>query len=135
QEKKGCLMPNNKGRRRRFGAVRKLPSGQFQARYQGPDGAMYPADRTFPTQTDAEVWLSVKEAEITSGDWINPNSGKILLSTYAADWIAERPGLRPKTVKLYRYLLRCHLAPTLGDKTIAEIKEGNVRRWRKTLLD
>jgi integrase len=47
----------------------------------------------------------------------------------------SRPGLRPKTIRLYRYLLRCHLAPTLGDKTIAEIKESSVRRWRKKLLD
>jgi integrase len=96
---------------------------------------MYPADRTFPTQTDAEVWLSVKEAEIVNGDWINPDSGKILFSKFAADWIEERPGLRPKTVKLYRYLLRCHLAPTFGGETIAEIQEGSVRRWRKKLLD
>jgi integrase len=128
-------MPNNKGRRRRFGAVRKLPSGQWQARYKGPDDTMHAADRTFPTQTDAEVWLSVKEAEIVSGDWINPDSGKILLGKYAADWIDERPGLRPKTIKLYRYLLRCHIAPTLGEKAIAEIKEATVRRWRTTLLD
>ncbi len=39
------------------------------------------------------------------------------------------------TIKLYRYLLRCHLAPTFGPKAIAEIREGNVRTWRKKLLD
>ena len=33
-------MPNTKGRRRRFGAVRELASGQWQARYRGPDGIM-----------------------------------------------------------------------------------------------
>ena len=47
-------MPNSKGRRRRFGAVRRLPSGQWQARFRGPDGLMYPADTTFPTKTAAE---------------------------------------------------------------------------------
>ena len=31
-------MANAKGRRRRFGALRQLPSGQWQARYRGPDG-------------------------------------------------------------------------------------------------
>lgn len=128
-------MPNSKGRRRRFGAVRKLPSGQWQARYKGPDGTMHAADHTFPNLTDAEVWLTVKEAEIVNGDWINPDSGKVLFGNYAVDWIEERPGLRPKTVRLYGYLLRYHLAPTFGDKTIAEIRESNVRRWRKKLLD
>lgn len=28
-------MANNKGRRRRFGAIRRLPSGPYQARYRG----------------------------------------------------------------------------------------------------
>lgn len=31
---------------------------------------------------------------------------------YATTWIEEHPGLRPKTIELYRYLLRCHLLPT-----------------------
>lgn len=55
-------MANTKGRRRRFGAIRQLPSGQWQARYRGPDGLMRPADTTFPTKTDAEVWLIRKRS-------------------------------------------------------------------------
>ena len=56
-----------------------------------------------------DVWLTVKEAEIVNGDWLNPDDGKIQLADYAATWISERSGLRPKTVELYRYLLRKHL--------------------------
>lgn len=128
-------MANKKRRRRRFGAVRELPSGQWQARYQGPDGLMRPADTTFPTKTDAEVWLTRKEAEILDGDWINPDAGKVLLTTYAAAWIEERPNLRPKSIALYRYLLRRHITPYFEFKSVAEIKEAHVRRWRKSLLD
>ncbi len=129
------MMANKKARRRRFGAVRELPSGRWQVCYRGPDGLMRPADKTFATKTDAEVWLTHKEAEILNGDWINPDAGKVLLSAYGAAWIEERPNLRPKTVTLYRYLLRCHIAPHFGIKTVAEIKEAHVRRWRKDLLD
>ena len=89
-------MPNSKGRRRRFSAVRQLPSGQWQARYRGPDGLMYLAEKTFPTKTAAEVWLTRKEAEILDGDWINPEAGKILLTDFGTAWIEERPGLRPQ---------------------------------------
>jgi hypothetical protein len=32
---------------------------------------------TFATKTDAEVWLTLKEAEIRNGDWINPDDGKV----------------------------------------------------------
>jgi hypothetical protein len=124
-------MPNEKERRRRFGAVRQLPSGQWQARYRGPDDIMRSADHTFQTKTDAEVWLTRKEAEILEGDWINPDAGKVLLVDFGNSWIDERPGLRPKTITLYRYLLRAHIAPHFEGKTVAEIKEGGIRRWRK----
>ena len=47
----------------------------------------------------------------------------------------ESNGLRPKTVDLYRYLARKHLAQVLGPVPIADILPGHVRRWRKHLLD
>ena len=74
---------------------------------------MRPADTTFPTKTDAEVWLTRKEAEILNGDWINPDAGKVLLADYGTAWIEERANLRPKTIRLYRYLLRCHITAAL----------------------
>ena len=49
--------------------------------------------------------------------------------------IEERPGLRPKTIELYRYLLRYHLDPPFSTRALADIKEPQVRRWRKNLLD
>ncbi|WP_207944404.1 tyrosine-type recombinase/integrase [Actinomadura rubrisoli] len=53
--------------KQRFGRVRKLPSGRFQARYPGPDGYDRPAPSTFATKRDAEQGLVLKEAEITRG--------------------------------------------------------------------
>ena len=128
-------MGNARGRRRRFGAVRQLKSGQWQARYRGPDGLMRPADRTFPSKTDADVWLTRKEAEILNGAWMDPEMGRVPLPVYAAAWIDERPGLRPKTIRLYRYLLRRHLTPTFKSRAVAEITDAQVRSWRKQLLD
>jgi Phage integrase, N-terminal SAM-like domain len=128
-------MPNTHGRRRRFGAVRQLGSGQWQARYRGPDGIMRPADQTFSSKTGAERWLTTKEAEILNGDWLDPDAGRIHFGDYATAWIDERPGLRPKTIETYRYVLGSHLLPTLGNRMLAEIKEAHVRRWRKAVLD
>lgn len=128
-------MPNAKGRRRRFGTIRRLPSGRFQARYAGPDGVVRPADDTFATKGEAEAWLTLKEAEILEGDWIDPDAGEILIPDYAATWIEERPGLRPKTVTNYRSVLRCHIAPHLANVTVGELTLAQVRRWRMKLLD
>jgi hypothetical protein len=121
--------------KRRFGRIRQLPSGRFQARYTGPDGVDRPAPETFATKTDAEVWLTRKEAEILDDEWIDPDAGKITLGKYGRDWIDERPNLRLRTVELYGYLFRAHLVPTFDDKALSEIKDPHVRRWRKKLLD
>src|ERR1022692_1768358 len=132
---KGRLMPNARGRRRRFGSVRQLRSGQWQARYQDPEGILRPAERTFPTKTQAEQWLTRTEADLLAGDWTDPDAALITFREYATDWIDERPGLRPKTIEVYRYVLGRHLLPSLGTKALSEIKEAQVRRWRRSLLD
>jgi hypothetical protein len=62
----------------------------------GPDGVMRPADRTFPSKTDAESWLTRNEAEVLDGEWINPDAGKVLLTSYGAAWIGERPSRRAR---------------------------------------
>ena len=121
--------------KRRFGRVRRLPSGRWQARYPGPDGTDRPAPETFPGKTAAEIWLTMKEAEIRNGDWIDPGAGAVLVSDYGEAWIAERPGLRPKTVTLYRYLLRACIVSYFQTAKVSDIKLAAVRRWRKKLLD
>jgi hypothetical protein len=128
-------MANSKGRRRRFGSIRKLPSGRYQARYPGPDSVMRPADDTFATKTEAATWLTTKEAEILDDEWIDPDAGLVLVPDYAATWIEERPGLRPKSVKNYRSLLGCHIAPHLATVTVGELTLARVRHWRKKLLE
>ncbi|HEX6454177.1 MAG TPA: tyrosine-type recombinase/integrase [Trebonia sp.] len=67
--------------------------------------------------------------------WINPDAGAVLVTDYAATWIEERPGLRPKTILIYKGLLRSHIAPHLDTDTIAEVTLASVRRRRKKLLD
>ena len=64
-------MPGQKSRH--FGNIRKLPSGLYQARYRGPDGRMRSAPHTFARKSDAASWLTLKEAEIRQGDWIDPD--------------------------------------------------------------
>ncbi|MFB4318373.1 hypothetical protein [Actinomadura sp. 21ATH] len=121
------------GKKRRFGRVRKLPSGRYQAHYQGPDGIDRPAPNTFATKTDAERWLVLKEAEISRNEWLDPDAGKVPFEVYAKQWIDDRV-LKPRTEGLYRGLLRNHLIPTFGNFDLVDIREADVRRWRKERL-
>lgn len=119
---------------RSFGTVRRLPSGRWQARYPGPDGRRRSAPYTFDTKTAAGRWLRLTEAEVTRGDWMDPEVGRVTLQDYAERWIRERPGLRPRTVELYRWLLGKHIAPYLGGMEVGRLTTALVRRWRAELL-
>ena len=78
-------------------------------------------------------WLSFKEVEIRSGDWIDPDASRILFGGYAKQWIHDRV-LKVRTEELYRGLLRNHLLSVFGNVRMGDIDEAAVRRWRKERL-
>lgn len=121
-------------KRRRFGRVRQLPSGRVQARYPGPDGVDRPAPHTFPDRKSAERWLTLKEAELMTGEWIDPGEGTVLLRDYATMWVAQRAGLRIRPRQEYARLVRIHISPKLGGLALADVTPGRVRAWYSGLL-
>jgi integrase len=125
-------MANKKGHRR-FGNLRKLPSGRWQARYRGPDGLMRSAPETFGSKRDAEQWLTVIDAEILRGDWSDPLAGRVPLGEYGQRWIEEHR-LGQRTREEYDSLWRRHIGPYLDRIELTEISTDTVRSWRATLL-
>lgn len=121
--------------KRRFGRVRQLPSGRWQARYHGPDGIDRAAPGTFERRADADRWLATIEDQVVHGDWLDPDAGLVPLDEYGPRWIAERAGLRPRTRQLYEGLFRRHIGPTLGQLPLSGITPDRVRSWRAGLLD
>jgi integrase len=121
-------------KRRRFGKVRKLPSGRWQASYLGPDGHRRTAPDTFDTKTAADQYLVNVESLMMRDEWTDPLRGRIKFGDYAAVWIAERPGLRTRTIELYRWLLNKHIAPYLGAVELGKLKTPLIRQWRAERL-
>jgi len=126
-------MANREGHRR-FGSIRRLPSGRLQIRYPGPDGRMRTGQETYERSSDADRALVLIEAQLTKGEWTDPDRGKVKLADYAATWIAQRPNLRPRTVDLYRWLLKKHIAPHLGGVPVGKLSTAMIREWRAALL-
>lgn len=125
-------MADKRKRRETFGAVRKLPSGRYQASYLGPDGRRHVAPRTFDTLGDSRAWLSRKRADIASDAW-RPSAGPVGFRTYAAEHIATRTNtrgesLKPRTRDEYLRLLDGPLTE-FHDLPIASIRPEQVRRW------
>jgi hypothetical protein len=86
--------------RRRFGRVRKLPSGRWRARYPGPDGRDRAVSNTFATKTDAARFLAAVEVDMGRGVWLDPLRSGVTLREYSQAWLAERTVRgRPLTVR------------------------------------
>lgn len=123
-------MPPRRKRRRSYGSIRKLPSGRYQARYPGPDGHLRPADRTFPTIADADVWLARKRVEIEEGRWIDPAHGAMTVQDWGARWLASvTPQLKHTTQAGYRSLITSRINPALGDQELSSLRPIAVTEW------
>ena len=115
--------------RRRFGAIRKLPSGRWQARYRDETGRYQTAPHTFPAKADADRWLANVEREMMRGTWVDPRGAEVLLEEWAEHYIATAIHLKPKTVAGYESLLRSVILPRFGTTPIGSIRTMAVRRW------
>ncbi len=122
---------------RRFGSLRRLPSGRYQRRYVGPDQQSHRAPVTFSSKGDAETFLATVRADIARSTWQPPTRRPdrvLTLEEYADEWLASRSReLKPRTTVLYRGLLDRHLYPTIGSKRLDEISPASVRAWHSRL--
>jgi integrase len=125
---------SEKRRRRRFGWIRKLRSGRYQASYLGPDGQRRNAPHTFSTKADASRFLTMAESEMIRGTWTDPERAKIRLGEYGRLWIDQRTGLRPRTVDLYRWLFGKYVQQQLGRVRLIDLDPPLIRQWRHELL-
>ena len=124
---------------RRFGALRKLPSGRWQARYWSPSGARMTADRTFGTKTEAALFLDQVEVDQHRGVWHDPAAARsIRVREWAWRWFDQHAAtLRTSTVDSYKGLLEtCVLDRTvlnkpvgLGDLGLSALTPIRVGEW------
>ena len=73
--------------RRRFGAIRRLPSGRYQVRYRTADGRYVTAPTTFDTKADAGRYLSKIETDMLRGEWADPRLGRTTFGEWADRWL------------------------------------------------
>lgn len=128
----------------RWGAVRKLPSGRYQASYM-VNGERFPADTTFSTQDAAEAWLRGVRTDIERGVWRNPRivaqeaaeadlkAEAEKFGDYARTWVEQRVSskgrpLALKTRREYERQLRVGLSRFSRDR-IPAITPARVRAW------
>ena len=114
------------GRRTR-GAVDRLPSGRWRARFTTSDGRRLTA--TLATKADADAWLAAQATDVGRGVWVDPRRGRTTLGEYAQRWLAQRTDLRPRTRDDYEDIIRVHIAAKLGNQQMGKISPADVRSW------
>jgi integrase len=122
-------------RRRTWGTLRPLPSGNIRASYTADDGCVYYATRTFSTKMDAEAWLADERKLLDRGEWTPPGDRAklaaltgVTLREYTEQWLEHRD-LTPKTYALYSRLLDSRILPDLGDEILRAVTPARVRAW------
>lgn len=127
-------MPQKKRRPASSGAIRKLPSGRYQARFRGPDGVMRPAGLTFDDKATASAWLAAQMRDVELGIWSAPEEKQRVgtFRAYATAWLATRD-LKPSTRALYADLLEDVIFPGLGHYPLDRITVTTVGHWYDSL--
>ena len=128
--------------RRSFGAIRKLPSNNYQAGFKDLDGNTQIAPQTFKTREAADHYLATKQAEQIAeqearkaGRWLlDKDRGAIALSDYIARHFATKQDWADRTRELNERLAkRWILSPVeghcLADKNLDSITPLMVREW------
>src|ERR1700685_4555595 len=115
-----------------WGSTRKLPSGRWQARYRIDGKWRRPPPPSRPKR-DADAFLAATRADLERGTWLPPERGKVMLRDYAAQWLAQKPNLRPRSREQYEIALRRHILPRLGERELSQISPSIVRSWHASL--
>jgi integrase len=113
--------------RRRFGAIRRLPSGRYQVRYRTADGRYVTAPTTFEAKADAGRYLSKIETDMLRGEWADPRLGRTSFNEWADRWLDSTVNLRANTKDGYRSILRRYLRPAFGSYPLGRIDVLAVR--------
>jgi integrase len=106
--------------------VQKRPDGRWRARYRDAAGKEH--SRHFKRKLDAQRWLDEVTASIVTGQYVDPNAGRILFRDYAEPWRAAQVH-RPSSQAHVETMLRRHAYPFFGERQIATILPSEIQAW------
>jgi integrase len=95
-------------------------------------GDVSPARPSAPRATRL-AWLATREADIVRGTWVAPPTGKVTFGDYSQLRLQRQGHLRPRTRQLYEFLLRKHIDPTFGPRSLTAIANSEVVAWYRSL--
>ncbi|MGW2820856.1 tyrosine-type recombinase/integrase [Streptomyces sp. NPDC001443] len=107
---------------------------RYRARYIGPDGSE--KSKSFPDRKkrDAERWLANIEADMSRGDYVAPDAGKVTFEQYTTQWMTTQI-TDPLTRESVESRLKLHAIPHLGTRPMGSFTPSHLRAWLRALED
>lgn len=97
---------------------------RWRARYRDAEGRQ--RSRSFARKVDAVRFLTLVQADLLRGTYLDPGRSRTALSVYAGLWLGSL-SVRPSTRRTYDSHLRTWILPALGARTLASITPTDVR--------
>ena len=114
------------------GSIHREPNGKWRARYRNPEGR--DRSQNFGRKIDAERFLVSVEHSKQTGSYIDPSAGKITFKSYAEKWRVEQIHRRGTEAQIETNL-RLHIYPRIGHRAIASIRQSEIQRLIKAMIE
>ncbi|MFD5205733.1 tyrosine-type recombinase/integrase [Streptomyces anulatus] len=99
---------------------------RWVVRYREPGGrTARQREKSFDRRRDAVDFATKVEGDKRENLYVDPNAGKVSLRTYATDWLAEAT-VSVGTFESYERILRLHVVPHMGRKTISQVTAADI---------
>jgi hypothetical protein len=105
---------------------------RWRARYRDAEGRQ--RSRSFARKPDALRFLTLVQADLLRGSYVDPGRSGTALSVYADLWLGSL-SVRPSTRRTYDSHLRTWILPALGARTLASITPTDVRALVRRLTE
>lgn len=107
----------------------------YRISYRRPDHSQT-TERGFTTKRAAELRLAEVEVAKGRGEYVNPSTAKVTISTLGEAWLRDKEAsLKPSTFRAVSDAWRVYVEPRWGETPVAAVQHSAVREWVRQLSD
>lgn len=127
--RRGRRLPGRRGRSRtaRYGNGKR-----WLAVWLDPDGRE--RSKAFATKTAADDHWQAQATDVSRGDYLDANAGKVLVASLGPQWLTSRR-VDPATLIRYESAYRIHVEPKFGQRRVRSIRPSEIAQFTSTLDD
>ena len=112
-------------------SIERTPADTWKVRYRDPSGKQ--RRKTFQQHSNARRFAREVEVAKDRGEFVNPHDGKVLVGDWMKQWDAARLNRRASTRARDESLIRNHLLPAFGKKTLGSAQPVDVKAFVASL--